>query len=121
MGIRKGSKHWWIARLVEFFEKRPEVTVRQFASDIGVAYNALHYRLYDRSQRKLREKALQKSSSEMKLVPVDVVGLPTATEAIESSRWLEAETPRGIRLRFAEGTGSEYVADLMSRMAARGI
>ncbi len=52
---------------------------------------------------------------------VDVDGIEFVEEKPGgSSRWLEAVSPRGIRLRFLEGTGSEYVADLMTRIASRG-
>ena len=120
MARRKGSKAWWDEQLADFYLRRSEVTVRGFAEEIGVTQGALNHRLYGDSKSLQREKAKRVASQETRLVEVDVVGLPEQSK-VGTARWLEAETPRGMRVRFPEGTGSEYVADLMTRIAARGV
>ena len=119
MARRKGSKAWWDEQLADYYLRRSEVSVRGFAKEIGVTHGALGHRLYSESKSLQREKAKRAASLETRLVEVDVIGLPAGSDVV-SPRWLEAETPRGMRVRFPEGTGSEYVVDLMTRIAARG-
>ena len=119
MARRKGSKAWWVEQMAEFHRRRSEVTIRGFAEEIGVPFGTFHYQLYGKSKSRQRKESKRAAAPETRLVAVDVIGLPEASEQADR-RWLEAETPRGIRVRFLEGTGSEYVADLMTRIAARG-
>ncbi len=120
MARRKGSKAWWDEQLADFYLRRSEVTVRGFAREIGVSEGAFNQRLYGECKSPERETAKPVASQETRLVEVDVVGLPDQSEVV-TARWLEAETRRGMKVRFLEGTGSEYVADLMTRIAARGL
>lgn len=59
-------------------------------------------------------------AGELRLVPVDLSEEAEFVEASDSSRWLEAELPSGVRLRFLEGTEGSYVADLLCRLGGRG-
>jgi hypothetical protein len=123
MARRKGSRAWWMAQLVELYRRQPEMTIREFTEAFDVPFGQLHYRLYDSSWEKHRAEARRRAgqNEETRLVAVDVDGIEFVEEKPGgSSRWLEAVSPRGIRLRFLEGTGSEYVADLMTRIASRG-
>lgn len=59
----------------------------------------------------------------MRLVPVEVRGQEPGDVAQAMpgvQRWLEAETTVGVHLRFAEGTGVGYVAELLVRLAGSG-
>ncbi len=119
MGARGHSREEWAVVMVRCESRDPGVTIREFAEAEGVSFNAIAYRLYEKGKgRKNRPKS---GPGEIRLLPVDVGSPVSIGGADMSSRWLEAETPHGIRLRFMEGTGGEYVADLMSRMTARRV
>jgi hypothetical protein len=116
METRELSREDWAEILARYEARRSSVTVRQFAEEEGVTFNAMVYRLYGRPGKK----SSKKPTGEVRLVPV-TVSSPTVGALEMASRWLELETVRGTRIRFAEGTGGEYVADLVSRISARGV
>ena len=116
MQTRELTKKEWQEVLSRFAVKPGEKTVRDFANEEGVGFIALTYRLYSCQEGA----AARGKGEEVRLVPVDV-SIRSGEEQEHSSRWLELETLRGAKLRFVEGTGGEYLADLMSRIAERGI
>jgi len=116
METRELSREDWAGILARYESRRGSVTVRQFAEEEGVTFNAMVYRLYGRPGKK----STRKPKDEVRLVPV-TLSLPGVDAMEPPSRWLELETVRGTRIRFAEGTGGEYVADLVSRISARGV
>ena len=121
MAIEGPSRKEWTAIMARCVLRGPGVTLRQFAEDEGVSFNAIVYRLYEKGVKRRRPRQ-ELACSDVRLLPVELPSSATlGSKADPPARWLEAETVRGIRLRFMEGTGSEYVADLMSRMAARGM
>lgn len=112
------SQEEWVAIMARYERLKDRLSVRQFAEDEGVSYHAVTYRMYKKSQvKKVRQ---EKSDGEMRLLPVELASPDTVSGPVVAVKWLEAEIPSGVRLRFLEGTGSEYVADLLSQMAARG-
>jgi hypothetical protein len=119
MATNDRSREEWAAIMARYYERKDEVGVRQFAQEEGVSYHAVVYRLYKKPKRRRRDASLPTQAEAVRLVPVEI-GVDSSTEPCPL-RWLEAETSSGLRVRFLEGTGSEYVADLMSGMAARGL
>ena len=114
MNKRSESESFWDEVLTEYYRREEELTVRDFAALVGVTPGALQYRLYNPSKREQRERARQSAGDEMRLVAVDVPEEMRCVEQESERRWLEAETPQGLRLRFVEGTASGYVADLVN-------
>jgi hypothetical protein len=118
MATKDRSREEWAAIMARYEERRSDTTVQEFAAEEGVSYHAVVYRLYKESKRE-KKKAVSRAHAEaVRLVPVQVGGHSSAEPW--PSTWLEAETPSGMRVRFLEGTGCEYVAELMSRIVARG-
>jgi len=116
METRNLSREDWVGILARYQARRGSVTIREFAAEEGVTFNAMAHRLYGGRGKK----TARRPKDEVRLVPV-TLSLPGVDAMEPPSRWLELETVRGTRIRFAEGTGGEYVADLVSRISARGV
>jgi hypothetical protein len=98
MEIRELSGEDWAEILALYEARRGSVTVRRFAEEEGITFNAMVYRLYGRPGKK----STRKPRDEVRLVPV-TLSLPGLDAMKTPSRWLELETVRGTRIRFAEG------------------
>jgi transposase-like protein len=116
MAARRRKKRWW-QRLVRQLEERVgQVTVDEFAREVGVNRNTLvWWRSYLRREGRRSD---AEGPKELRLLPVDVPEEDSATGLPQTAmRWLEAETMQGVRLRFSEGTGARYVAELLGHLA----
>ena len=118
MATKRKSRRWWRKVVSRYEVLRGEVTMRKFAEEEGLTYGTFCWWVHELrvSGRK------QKSPPEpVTLVPVEVTGASTAQgptcAPLRLGNWLEAETAQGIKVRFCEGTRTEYVGDLVRRLA----
>jgi len=111
MAARKRSRRWWRRVVRRYEEERGSTTLRAFAEREGLVYGTFSWWVHQ-FRREGREKAKPKPVS---LLPVRVVEDGQADQVpAPAERWLEAEFPDGLQLRFCEGTGAEYVSQLVS-------
>jgi len=124
MPAKRRSKRWWCKVVDRYEARKDQVTLKQFAAEEGLNCATFISKVYRvRKERQSQQPEEESGSEAMQLLPVDVVGLdaagpmPAARPHWHPDNWLEAETPAGLKLRFCEGTGSEYVADVVRRFA----
>lgn len=118
MPKKSRSKGWWRKVVSRYEARRGEVTMRKFAEEEGLTYGTFSWwvHFFRHNGRK------KKSPPEpVTLVPVEVTGASSAQgptcAPLRLGNWLEAETTEGIKVRFCEGTRTEYVGDLVRRLA----
>ena len=115
MAAQKQGARWWAKQTEEWEAVRGEVSAREFAESRG--FNPQTFSWW---RHELRRRDRERGGS---LIPVEVVEEnPEAkmTSSGFSERWLEAELPDGLKFRFSEGTGVEYVAGLLKSMRRGG-
>ena|GEM_PF-4168755 len=123
MMTKRKSKTWW-RKVVDRYEARKrDVTLRQFAAEEGVNYEAFIKMLYGLRREAQSQTNGGRSSGELQLVPVDLVdsgalegGVGLSMAGVKRENWLEAETPTGTRVRFSDSTSAGYVAELVRRV-----
>ncbi len=114
MAAKKRSARWWRKLTEEWEMVRGQVSARAFAESRGVNPQTFSWWRYE-----LRRRDREMSTA---LVPVELVDHVQEGRTVipASERWLEAELPDGVKVRFAEGTGVEYVAALVLRVGRGG-
>jgi len=122
MPAKRRSKGWWCKVVDRYEARKDEVPLKQFAAEEGLNCGTFVSKVYRIRKARRSQEPGDGGDDTMQFVPVDVVGLPAAGPMVarphwHPDNWLEAETPAGLKLRFCEGTSSEYVADLVRRFA----
>jgi len=122
MPAKRRSKRWWCKVVDRYEARKDEVTLKQFAAEEDLNCATFISKVYRIRKARRSQEPSDGGGDTMQFVPVDVVGLPAAGPLVarphwHPENWLEAETPAGLKLRFCEGSGSEYVADLVRRFA----
>ena len=110
---RPRSRRWWGRVVARYDAVRGQVGLRAFAAEAGVNQSTLAWwASYLR-----REQRRGADAPVTALVPVEVTGsretLPDVGPGLRVDRWLEAELPDGVKLRFCEGTSPPYVVGLV--------
>ena len=97
--------------MVEEFEAS-ELTQKEFADRHQVSLGAFQYWLYKESRATPVRRSETAGSPRAAFLPVEVIASP-APRAREGLL-LEVALPRGLLLRFPEGTQAEYLAHLVA-------
>jgi len=115
MAARRRSKRWWRRLVRQFDERCGAVTDSVFAAEVGVNVNTLRW--WRCRFRREEPAPAEQTATTMQLVAVEVSGGESeAGRGMAAPQWIEAETTLGIRVRFAEGTGVGYMAELLRRL-----
>ncbi len=107
------SRRWWRQMVAKYDAVRGQVGLWEFASENGVNRSTLAWWASHLRHEKQRKGEAQPGA----LLPVVVAGTKPGAEecgpGLRVDRWLEAELPDGVKLRFCEGTSELYVVGLV--------
>ncbi|NTX41584.1 IS66 family insertion sequence element accessory protein TnpB [Myxococcus sp. CA033] len=98
-------------QLVEEFEASG-LTQKQFATRHEVSLSAFQYTLYKKPRSALGRRPESTERPRGRFLPVEVVASPV--RRTREGLMLEVALPRGVLLRFPEGTQAEYLAHLVA-------
>ncbi|NVJ20367.1 IS66 family insertion sequence element accessory protein TnpB [Myxococcus sp. AM011] len=108
--MRRPNPDEW-KQLVEEF-KASGLTQKEFADRHEVSLSAFQYKLYKKSRSTLGQRSESTERSRARFLPVEVVASPVPRT--REGLMLEVALPRGVLLRFPEGTQAEYLAHLVA-------
>lgn len=109
--LERGSVEWWQDLLDRYEAVRGRMTQVEFCERAGISHNAFVHRRFGKWPHRRSPKAVE-GGSEGEMLRVKVAEPVRATPAV-----MEAEVRSGVTLRFVVGTDSEYLSDLLLRLA----
>ncbi|MFY2562609.1 IS66 family insertion sequence element accessory protein TnpA [Corallococcus terminator] len=108
--MRRPNPDEW-KQLVEEF-KASGLTQKEFAERHEVSLSAFQYKLYKKQRSTLGRRSESTGRPRATFLPVEVVASPVPRT--REGLMLEVALPRGVLLRFPEGTQAEYLAHLVA-------
>ena len=118
MAESRRSRSSWREVVARYEARRGEVTMRKFAEEEGLKFGTFRWWVREFRRAEQEQKTIGKSPD---IVPVDISGAcgvdGNDSTPLRIGNWLEAETAGGIKVRFCEGTRTEYVGALVLRLA----
>ena len=108
--MRYPSPAEWMALLAEY--NQSDLSQKEFVAKHDVPFSTFQYWLYRRSKKD----SASSPRNSARFIPVHVVASPASKTRAGEPGLVEARMPSGLVLRFAAGTDTRYLAELLAAL-----
>ena len=108
--MRYPSPEEWRDLLVEY--RQSGLTQKEFAAKHEIPFSTFQYWLYVKSKKS----SVSSPRNSARFLPVEVVASPASLTRAERSDVVEASLRSGVSVRFAVGTDTRYLAELLAAL-----